>query len=652
MSDPARTAGPRGAATAGGDSDAAAHRRLLRLFRCAAADPRLGGVLLFDVPQGLVRAVGELFTATVSGAGGPPAIVLGAATREDDLWSRTRLVPVDGRIAVDVRHGDLVEADGAAPPRTVLVPDLTRLGLTGLRAAVTLLGAETASVERHGASIHWRPRARWLAFARRDDVGRLSPHLLDRFPLRLTLPGLVLPPGGGADSGDPAGVPAPGPVPRPVPGTDRPGPALEEAALSAVVTLSGPGAGERRSLALARLARALAGSDEAPATTADHVARAARLIGLTGVRSADVAARPDTGPDEDIVPEPGPDAGPDAAVPDATAAHDGASAPVSRAAPLSPPGAAELLDAFSGEEPPAAAGEMPGPYPEDEAETLREFAPLRGPWRRSSGRAAARGPVVGVRRATDLHDLAFVATVVEAANHQMMPGRAAGAGALTVHPADLRSHARAAEPERMLVLLLDHSCRHGWEWADALAPYLQWAYTSRATAAVVELGARDARDELRATVFTARNVLDPRLAKALERRPGRATPLAHGVLLAAQVVRRAFQQQPAALAEAWLVVATDARGNVPLRAGSAPRPLTGAAPDGTTGPVGRQGVEDALAVARQLGALGRMRLHTVLLDVGALPYADLPFALAEAMGGTVVAGPATVRPEGGPEHVV
>ncbi len=50
-------------------------------------------------------------------------------------------------------------------------------------------------------------------------------------------------------------------------------------------------------------------------------------------------------------------------------------------------------------------------------------------------------------------------------------------------------------------------------------------------------------------------------------------------------------------------------------------------------------MEDALAAAGQLGAMGRMRLHTVVLDVGARPYAELPFALAEALGGAVVAGP-------------
>jgi magnesium chelatase subunit D len=605
------------------------HDRLLTAFACAAADPRLGGVLLFDVPPGLVRPVADLFTAVVAGPGAPPAVVLGSATREDDLWSRIRLRPAGGRIALDVRHGDLVETEEAAPPRTVLVPDLARLGLPGLRAAVTLLGARTASLERDGTSVLWRPRARWLAFARRADAGRLSPHLLDRFPLRLTLPGLRLP-------GESEAFEAPGPP--------RGGPPLDEEALAAVLARTAGGAGERRALALARIARALAGAGPAPATTAAHVAQAAELIGLPAAEPPPAAADPADG-GRATQPEPGPGPGPGSAPSSPPERQEGLGPGALTRLPA--PGPAEPLDPFS-DAPGTAAAPVAwtGPYPEDEAGALRESPPLRAPWRHRAAPAAERGPVTGVRRATDLRDLALVPTVVEAAKNQLLPGRDRVPGALTVTAADLRGYARAAEPERMLVLLLDHTCRQGWRWQDVLAPYLQWAYTTRATAAVVETGAADAPNELRATGFVARNVLDPRLAQAMERRPGRASPLAHGLLLAGRLVRHAFQQHASAPAEAWFVVVTDARGNVPLRVSLAGRhdPPPGG------GPVGRRGVEDTLAAAASLGALGRMRLHVVLPDVGALPYADLPFALAEALGGTVVAGPGTPHGEEGPGH--
>ncbi|WP_435126068.1 hypothetical protein [Actinacidiphila sp. bgisy144] len=724
----------------GRDPADASFGRLLRVFACAAADPRLSGVLLFDVPPALTAEVVGLFSAAV--AEGGQVVHLGAAVREDDLWSRTRLRPARGRIALDVLPGDLVEADPAAPPRAVVVPDLARLPLPGLRAAVTVLGAEAASVERHGASATWRPRARWLAFCRTEDAGRVSPHLLDRFPLRLAVPGLRLPadrtaadrlpvdrtaadrlaadrlpadrlpadgpaadgpgadrPAGGRTAADrtaadrtaadgpgadrlaadrtaadrpaadhlpadsPAAdgpgvdrlaadrLPADGPavdrlaadrLPADGPGADGPagdrlpadGPAagrpaagryrrppLDEEALARVAEQPG----ERRALALARIARALAGLADpaAPATTAAHVAEAARLIGL----APDRPPAPDTDRPRPDRPEPLPPPEPPAAPPQPEGAEPGSAVHTTE---LPAPGPEEPLTPFA--DPAPARPEPGGPYPEDEAEPLREYAPLRAAWRRASGPAADRGPVTGIRRATDLRDLALVPTVIEAAKHQRLPGRVRDRGALAITAGDLRSHARAAEPERMLVLLLDHTSRPGPDWQQAIAPYVQWAYAARATVAVVEVGGAPTADELRAHTFHARNVLDPRLAEALERTPGRASPLAHGLLLAAQLVRRAFQQQPTALAEAWLVVASDGRGNIPLRTS-----LTGM----HEGPVGRRGVQDALVAAGQFGAMGRMRLHTVVLDTGAQPYAELPFELADALGGSVVAGPAT-----------
>ena len=85
-------------------------RRLLGAFGCVRAEPRLSGVLLFDVPQEQIAAVIALFAAAV----GPAArmVVLGAATREDDLWSHVRLDPApEGGIEVRTRHGALVEIE-------------------------------------------------------------------------------------------------------------------------------------------------------------------------------------------------------------------------------------------------------------------------------------------------------------------------------------------------------------------------------------------------------------------------------------------------------------------------------------------------------------------------------------------------------------
>jgi magnesium chelatase subunit D len=178
----------------------------------------------------------------------------------------------------------------------------------------------------------------------------------------------------------------------------------------------------------------------------------------------------------------------------------------------------------------------------------------------------------------------------------------------------------------MLVLVLDHTCRRpDWDWYVPLAPYLQWAYALRASVGIVEVGGAGAASELRAEQFRSRSLLDPRVASALERAPGRATPLAHGLNLAAQMLRHDTQQGNASVSDALLLVVTDGRGNVPLAASYA-----------TAAParVAREGVEDALDAARAISTLHRVR--GLVIDPGPRPYGHLTTMLAEALGGPVI----------------
>jgi magnesium chelatase subunit D len=571
--------------------------RLERAFRCAALDPALSGVLIFDLEPRLVRPVAGLFAA-ILGEPGPPAarVPLGAATRDEDLWSTSRLDRHPDGIAFTVVPGPLVTAEG--PPPLAVVPDLAHLSIAGTRAAVQLLGSDVVCVEQPGLRLVDRPRARWLAVCRSEDVGRVTPHLLDRFALRLAVPGLRKVPDGRPLQTSPA------PAPLAVSG---------DATITRVHEILGPGAGPRRSLALARLARALATLGGQREVTAAHCEDAARLIGLRVAEAPPSAGRLESG-ESRVQPPPLPRSG------DFTrrgARSENRTRPPDEA-PMLASGPAQGV----GPGPGAPAGV---PYPEDEATAFREFTPLRNPWQRRSGPATARGAVVGTRRARDLRDLALVRTVREAAVHQRIRGHAE----FTVTAVDLHSNVRAPAPEHLLTLLLDHTCRGDWDWQDALTPFLQWAYTTRAALHVVEVGGADARDELRAESFAARGVLDPRVLAALYRAKGRATPLAHGIEQAGRALRQAFRLQGSALAEAWLVVVTDGRGNVPLRASHTGR---------LRGPVGAQGVEDSLAAAAPLAALDRGRLRVAVVDAARTPYGDLPFALAETLDATVVEG--------------
>ena len=94
---------------------------MLRAFACVAADPRLGAVLLFDVPPAAVGPVADLFARIVAEAedaddeaDGRGKVLLGAAPRDGDIWSRTLLHAADGAVRVESRPGPLVEGDPAA----------------------------------------------------------------------------------------------------------------------------------------------------------------------------------------------------------------------------------------------------------------------------------------------------------------------------------------------------------------------------------------------------------------------------------------------------------------------------------------------------------------------------------------------------------
>ncbi|MDX3642919.1 magnesium chelatase [Streptomyces sp. MB09-02B] len=602
--------------------------RLCKALVCAAIDPALSSVLLFDLEPQLLDPVARLCGRVLGGAHEqpPPIVMLGATSRDEDLWIRLVLRQESDGITFRLAPGPLIEADGRpGPPPVVAVPDLQRLSVAGMRGAVQLLGADVAVVEHAGLRHAARPRARWLAACRSVDAGRISGHLLDRFAIRLpaadmrpfdietaldSLPSAWL--DMAARAADGIGVP-------PITVTD--------AAITRTALLLGPDAGIRRELALLRLARALAVLEDERVADTEHCEKAARLMGLA-VTEAHRAVRrePDGEPSRNLASRPGP--------------RPRGDAQDRRGADPADPRVVDPGQGLLEPEPPEGVGSAPGgfatvlatPYPEDEADVQRDLAPLRSPWQGTTGRASPRGVVIGTRRARDLSDLAYVRTVREAAVHQ----RIRGTDRFTVSPVDLRSYVRAGAPERMLVLLLDHTCRKDWDWQDALIPFLHWAYTVRAAVYVVEVGSAETADELKAESFASRSVLHPKILAALYRPPGRASPLAHGVEQAARALRRAFQQHGSGLVQASLVVVTDGRGNVPLRVSHTGR---------LTGPVGAEGVTDALRAAADVRAMDRTRLRVFVLDAGTQPYGDLPFSLADSLGAAVVDGRAHSAPE-------
>ncbi len=177
----------------------------------------------------------------------------------------------------------------------------------------------------------------------------------------------------------------------------------------------------------------------------------------------------------------------------------------------------------------------------------------------------------------------------------------------------------------MLLLLLDYTSLDKCDWIQALSPYLHWAYVERASVCIVQVGMADAAHELCAERVSARSILVPSIELALEAKPGKATPLAHGLDLAFQALRHALEHGRSTVEQVLLVVISDGRGNVPLAASHA----------GYIGkPVSREGIEDALQIAQQIR--DQKGMQAVLLNPQPEYYSDLPLTLAKMLNaGTV-----------------
>ncbi|MFI5689799.1 hypothetical protein [Streptomyces sp. NPDC051636] len=583
--------------------------RALTLLACLATEPGAGGLLFLDLDPELLPALGAWLAAHLGT--GADLRTLGSWLGEDELWLRPRLDAHGLRLL----PGLLVEEPGDPPP-VLLVPDLGQAGPAVVRAAVTLLGAEAGHVEMHGHSLRWHPRARWLAAVDRAEATRLSPHLLDRFPLRVeaeqlndALWGL------GTDRFWDLPAERDGLV-RALPSlphtpADGPRPLLTPGAAERVAALVTAVTGMRRGLALARVARALAARAGAHRTEVRHVMEAAALLGITAPHipfepREEPAPRPHLTPAE---PQPFQEPQPPVAPPTPI--------PVTEPEPPLPLAPTPVAPRVPPE---------PAPYPEDSPDALPQPGSLRPPGRRRTVAKRLNGRPVGTMRARDVHDLALVPSMVEAAKSRLLAADPQDRP-LTLRAEDLRQYRRRPEPAHALVLVLDHSCRD-WDPAPALAPHLRWAYESNAAVTVVEFGHGTAELELCAERFRAPSLLHPGLLEAFERAPGAASPLAHALDLGVHELRRFLRRGRAVVDEVLFVVVTDGRGNVPLEASLRGRPPSG---------VRREGVDDALRVATTAATLNRMRAVVITPDLD--QYADLPAELAEVLGATLLVTP-------------
>jgi magnesium chelatase subunit D len=400
----------------------------------------------------------------------------------------------------------------------------------------------------------------------------------------------------------------------------------------------------RRELALARYALALCQLAGETRLTTSHVEKAAALLGLqqeSQERTEPLQESDESSPTEPV--EAGSDTG------------EGTVKP-----PISLPAlSVEIVQSVAAQAQGVTLVEPDNvlvpdrPYPEDTEPPAREAASLRVPFHRFTTGRSDRGPVFGVEPSETLEDLSITSTLLTALRFQKLRQKryeqsrsrgeqgivgeaslsspdspiqaAANADRLMIELNDLRRYRREHAPEEMLLLLLDYTSMRNCAWEDALLPFLSEAYIHRACISIIKVGAQDATSPLQAGLVEARSILVPRIGQALETPAGKASPLAHGLDLAQQILHRTLQHGRSAVQRVTLVVLSDGRGNVPLEASRK---------NSLTEIVAREGVDDSLKVAHILRGINRV--EKILLNPQPRYYADLPYRLAEALGATVI----------------
>ena len=119
---------------------------------CAALNRGLRSILILDCQPSALGMLGDLLAQMLTVVTGQPVspVVLGSAETEDDLWGSLtlRANSEDGFLAWQA--GRLANAPGDGTIKLVFIPDLPRLSLVAARACITLMGAETAQLDRHG----------------------------------------------------------------------------------------------------------------------------------------------------------------------------------------------------------------------------------------------------------------------------------------------------------------------------------------------------------------------------------------------------------------------------------------------------------------------------------------------------------------------
>jgi len=170
-----------------------------KLLTVAAIESQLQGLLVFDATEKDLLRFADRWKQILTIAHQSPAqaLTLNSATTEENLWGHFRVggaLPTKSPTKkLDRQSSQIIWQpskliEHGSNPLLVVIPDLTRLSLSAMRACVALLDSELASLQRDGIDHTWQPQFWCIAGCQSDRLGEVSPHLLDRFALRCKSP--------------------------------------------------------------------------------------------------------------------------------------------------------------------------------------------------------------------------------------------------------------------------------------------------------------------------------------------------------------------------------------------------------------------------------------------------------------------------------
>ncbi|NES64777.1 MAG: hypothetical protein F6K24_05700 [Okeania sp. SIO2D1] len=630
---------------------------LIKSLCCVALNPKLRSILLFDSSINTLQQVAGILASLLKVTTGCEKVVpvkLGTFESEDDLWGQIGLGDELKKQAFKWQFGLLGEAENTNEIRLVIIPDLTKLSLAAMRACVVLMGADIAHLERYGQKKSWQPNLCWLVgcSSQKSEIGKISPHLLDRFALRFN--------GQMKENTDRFTQ-----IQKLLNGEEKAQqllfeekeiesglqqwlkricslqPEMTPEALERILDYTSKSTVyHRREIALARFSSTYAQLEAAQLVTVNHVENVATIMGLKLEQNPKKNDFDSSINDNNYHPEYSDIQTSDQEIqilPELPEREDNNLSINPAEEPVYKPDPASFFSDICLQIQP-----LKYTYPEDIAPMEREIASLKFPTRRFKSKTIARGSIIGVEKTSTTQDLAIVRTLLEAAKFHKIRQKNQGNNyqKLKILPPDLYRYRRAPVAEQMLMLLIDYTCLEYCQWQEQLFPYISWAYTQRASVGLIQVGvAPDYREsnvkinpgELRAKKISAQNILAPAISMGLDlekTKKGKATPLAHGLDLALKTLRHALQHGKNTIHKAVLVVISDGRGNVPLEASHLGKIQL---------PVARKGVEDALEIAQKIGNLDN--IETIFLNPQSKQYPDLPLLLAKALGAKVVSIP-------------